>query len=89
MTTEFPQSVPGPSVQERAIALAGLLAESGIQRIELRSASETSSHAARVTDLPGLLTACVPCHVHGFVHNGVSPTIIYLFGSDAALRVTA
>lgn len=47
------------SLTDDAIALAGALAEAGIQTIELRTASVSGSTwkplTARVTDLPGLI----------------------------------
>jgi hypothetical protein len=88
MTTEFPPRVPGHTVHERAVALAGLLSEFGVQRVELRGGGESSSHAARVTDLPGLLAARVPCHVHGFAGNGDAATVVYSFTADGASRIT-
>jgi hypothetical protein len=47
-----------PSLLDDAIALAGALAEAGVQTIEYRAAdADWQSLAARTTDLPGLIVA--------------------------------
>lgn len=55
--------IPGDSAAERAVAIAGLLAELGVQSLELRTPAGARTLYARTTDLPGLLTREAPCRL--------------------------
>lgn len=43
----------GATPRERAIEVAGFLAEAGVRRVRLIGGGPTREHDARVTDLPG------------------------------------
>jgi hypothetical protein len=58
---EVPASIPGLTPQERAINLAGLLAQRSIQHLTISTPMATRTLAARTTDLPGELLANTPC----------------------------
>lgn len=49
----FSGPVPGQTPRARAVAAAGMLAESGITRLTLRAQGVERALDARVTDLPG------------------------------------
>ena len=47
--------VPGGELEEQVVRIAGVLAESGVQRLVWNSAGVLQEFVARETDLPGLL----------------------------------
>lgn len=59
--------IPGADPAERAVAIAGLLAELGIQALQLTALAGAPPFSqtlpARSTDLPGLLARHAPCRL--------------------------
>lgn len=56
-------AIAGPDAHARAVALAGFLAELGVQSLELSSAAGRQILHARATDLPGLLARFALCRL--------------------------
>ncbi|MEI7658233.1 MAG: hypothetical protein WCK33_09235 [Phycisphaerae bacterium] len=63
-SASWPLRIEGGAFADRAVALAGVLAERGVQAVCLRHGDSAVRHAARGTDLPGVLAAAGPCEVH-------------------------
>ena len=59
----WPARIEGGSAADRAVGLAGLLAERGVQSLVIRRGEQVERLRARVTDLPAALAAAGPCVV--------------------------
>jgi len=61
--SEAPREIPGATAWERAVNLAGLLAELGERRLVLETGGTRRELNTRLTDLPGELTRADRCVV--------------------------
>ena len=59
----WPARLDGRSASDRAVALAGLLAERGVKVLVIRRGNVAGEVRARVTNLPAALIAASPCDV--------------------------
>ncbi len=60
---DAPPAFDQPTAQDRAVALAGYLAERGVVTIDLTTPGGSRTLHARVTDLPGELRRAGTCRV--------------------------
>ena len=80
--TPWPVRVEGPALGDRAVALAGLLAERGVQSLDLRRAARDVRLHARVTDLPATLAEHCPCTLR-FVDPAGGIELLYRVEADS------
>lgn len=79
MTTMYEGELRGGTAATRAIALAGVLAESGLTRVEVETGGCRKTLDARQTDLPGCLAGGL---CDGVVVRGEYETVV-TFSVDA------
>lgn len=75
----WPTHIVGGLAADRAVAIAGLLAERGVQTVLVRRGASDCRHHARKTDLPAVLAATPECELH---------MIDPVDGRDVCYRVT-
>ncbi len=68
--------VPGATVEEAAVRLAGALAELSEVKIEVRSGGSSRVVDARKTDLPGVVRACAAAGGGTLVCLGLAVTVV-------------
>ena len=71
--------VPGAGPRERAVVIAGALAELGVQRVRVSDDRSVRELAARSTDLPGELLKAGECTIEAEAIG-----IVIRFGADSA-----
>jgi|GEM_PF-6218913 len=66
-------TVPGATLDQKAIVVAGFLAERGVQTLVVASAVESRTHHARTTDLP---VALLTMRADGVLRASINADII-------------
>jgi hypothetical protein len=72
-------AVPGAGPRERAVVIAGALAELGVQRVRVRDAHGERELAARSADLPGEVLKTGECTVEADAIG-----VVIRFGANGA-----
>ena len=86
--TPWPPRIEGPSLTDRAVALAGLLAERGVQSLVLRRPNRDECFQARATDLPAALVERCPCTLR-FIDPALDAEVRYRVAADSIMLESA
>jgi hypothetical protein len=79
--SDLPREVPGGTTWERAVNLAGLLAERGIQKVIVKSGGEQRELDARASDLPNEIQRMISSG--GGIIAAPGRNVWFLVGEDA------
>lgn len=82
--TPWPTRIEGPSLTDRAVALAGLLAERSVQSLALRRPDLDERFHARATDLPATLVERCPCTLR-FIDPAGDAEVRYRVAADSIM----